>query len=227
MSSNGLLQFSSSSSWPGYPINSTEWLKSIAGIAPLWDDLRTDQVGDDIFIDSSVAGRTIIRWNATNKANGSDVQFAVTLYSNGHFDFDYGSGNTGLSPTVGISRGDGRFWALADGYNGASSLANAATARWTLVPGVVDVGAYEFRGSSLDIVSPIVVGTTPEVVHGQGLTAISPTELQVTFSEEINPIDARSSATYELRSSGSNGILGDFDDIIYPLRPAYAPDRIR
>ena len=50
------------------------------------------------------------RWNATNEADDSDVNFAVTLFSDGRIRFDYGAGNTSLTPTVGISMGNGRIY---------------------------------------------------------------------------------------------------------------------
>ncbi len=63
-------------------------------IAALWDNIRTNAVGDDIFVDTSVAGQVKFRWNATNEADSSDVQLAITLFANGEVRFDYGSGIT-------------------------------------------------------------------------------------------------------------------------------------
>ncbi len=139
--------------WPGDPANSTAALNSAIRIAPMWDDLRTDQAGDDIFVDSSVANQLTIRWAATVKATGLKANFAATLFSDGRIRFDYGPGNNGLTPTVGFSRGDGRYFNLAAGYDGVASLTNANTLTFSLTPGIVDIGAYEFRGNSADTVS--------------------------------------------------------------------------
>ncbi len=45
-------------------------------------------------------------------------------------------------------------------------------------------------------------------------------QIQIQYSEELNPIDARANANYELRRA-VNGIFGDADDIIYNLVPTY------
>ncbi len=91
-------------------------------LAPLWDDLTTAGTGDNIFTDNTVAGETTIRWNATNKADGSsDVNFAVTL----GVDARSGSIWTGiknLTPTVGISRGNNRDVLLASGWNAVANI---------------------------------------------------------------------------------------------------------
>ena len=107
VSSEGFLHFAGSgSAFDG--VNSTAKLLANRRIAPLWDSLRTDRPGDDIFVDSSVAGQVTVRWNATATADEGDVNFAVTLFQDGHFRFDYGPGNANLTPTVGISFGNGR-----------------------------------------------------------------------------------------------------------------------
>ena len=51
-------------------------------ICPLWDNLRTNGTGDNIFVNTATAGQVSIRWNATNEADG-DVNFAVTLFADG------------------------------------------------------------------------------------------------------------------------------------------------
>ena len=216
--SNGLLQFASTSPWPGDPSNSTASLNSGIRIAPLWDDLRTDKTDDDVFVDTSIGNQITIRWAATVNATGAKANFSATLFSDGRIRFDYGTGNTGLTPTVGISRGDGQFFKLVSSYDGATSLTNANSVTLSLVPGIVDIGAYEFRGDSSDNVSPTVVSTLP----GAGITATHPTDVRLTFSEELNPIDARSPAAYELRGAGSDNTFDTVDDVVYKLNPQYA-----
>ena len=46
-----------------------------------------------------------IKSNATNEADNSDVQFSIPLFKDGRMRFDYGPGNTNLSPTIGASIG--------------------------------------------------------------------------------------------------------------------------
>ena len=57
-------------------------------LAPLWDTLHPSGTGDHIYVDTSVSGQVKIRWDATNEADGSDVNFSVTLFSTGLFRFD-------------------------------------------------------------------------------------------------------------------------------------------
>jgi hypothetical protein len=221
VSSSGLLQFGSASTWPGDANNSSAALSNAIRIAPLWDNLRTNGTGDDIHIDSSQADRRTIRWNATSVADNSDVQFAVTLFADGRIKFDYGPGNANLTPTVGISRGDGRFYELVAGYDGATSLTHANSVLFSLVAGFTDIGAYEFRGSSLDTQPPTIVSSLPLAVHQQGITAQPLESLELAFSEELNPIDANAPAAYELRGAGPDNQFDTGDDLLLQWRPEY------
>src|SRR5262249_12254712 len=147
VSSEGFLQFGTTSS-AGDPNNSTTSLQSRIRIAPLWDNLKTNGTGDDVFVDTSVANRVTIRWNATNVVNSSDVNVAVTLFGPGSSQpgvirFDYGSGNTNPTPTIGISRGDSHTYLLAT-YDGQAALTNANSVLFQPAPTSVDLGTYEF-----------------------------------------------------------------------------------
>jgi hypothetical protein len=87
----------------------------------------------------------------------------------------------------------------------------------------IDLGAYEFRGSSADSSPPLVIGTLPDGVHAAA--AVAPfSQLTITFSEGVNPIDARASAAYQLRIAGPDGIFDDGDDALYVLTPQLALD---
>ncbi len=222
VSSNGFIQFGSNSlAYDG--ANSTLALAANARIAPLWDDLTTTGAGDNIYLDSSIAGQATVRWNATNKATNTKVSFSATLFSDGRIQFQYGALNTDLTPTVGISRGNGRQIELVSGYDGATSLTNPTPKLISTIPGLTDIGAYEFRGRSNDAVPPKIISSTPAPIQSNGVIATPVSELQLTFSEEINPIDARSPAAYELRGAGVNDLFGDADDIVYVLHPSYTP----
>ncbi|MGD8451156.1 MAG: S8 family serine peptidase [Phycisphaerae bacterium] len=122
VSSNGLIDFDGGDS--EYD-NSTAELIANKRIAPLWDDIRTNcNSGDDIFIDESVAGQVTIRWVGTVykwDCSGNPLSFSCTLFNNGSIQFNYGAGNIGLTPTIGISAGDGVHYLLSS-YDGAGSL---------------------------------------------------------------------------------------------------------
>ncbi len=215
VSTNGFLQFGTSTG-SGSPANSTVNLLQQPRIAALWDDLTTAGAGDDIYLNTSVPGQATVRWNATNKADGSDANFAITLFSDGRTLLTYGAGNTNLTPTVGVSQGNNLNLTLLT-YNGQAMLTNAASRELFVAPGIVDLGAHEFLGSSLDVSPPTILSSIIETEPGHPVT----TRARVVFSEPIDPIDALSPMNYELRSAGANGLFGDSDDTVYGLIPDY------
>jgi hypothetical protein len=219
VSSEGFLQFAGPN-YAGDGANSTAELLANTRIAPLWDNLRTNGTGNDIFVDTSTAGQVTIRWNATNEADNSTVNFAVVLFSDGRIRFDYGAGNTNLTPTIGISRGNGQQMLLTS-YNGQATLTNANSTQFGFVPSFADIGAYEFQGSSLDTTPPTVVSTTPGAIASGGIVPSSINQIAVVFSEPLNVIDANASANYELRSAGPDDVFGNGDDVVYTLAPNY------
>jgi hypothetical protein len=160
--SNGFINFGSSST--AYS-NSDSGLIAACRIAPLWDDLRTDTTGSDIFIQAS-SSQCTIRWAATTYSGGYPVNVAVTLYPDGRIRFHYGSGNTGLSPTIGISAGDGTNYLLST-YNNASTLTNA--------------NSHEFAR-----ISPLPPGIT---LSSSGLLSGTPTQTG-TFNPRIRVTDS-------------------------------------
>ena len=188
-------------------------------IAPLWSNIGTDGTGNDIFVDTSTAGQVTIRWNATNATDGSAVDFSATLFSGGQIRFDYGPANTNLSPTIGISSGNGRAYVLSS-YDGRSVLTGAASVQFSLATGFRDVGAYEFRGSSLDTTPVTIVSTLPASIQSSG-SAIAISQIQLTVSEPLNDIDASAAANYQLIGAGPDGQFNTPDDVRYTLVPSY------
>ncbi|HZL34814.1 MAG TPA: dockerin type I repeat-containing protein, partial [Tepidisphaeraceae bacterium] len=222
VSSSGFLQFAGNG-WTGDPNNSTASLLGNTRIAPLWGNIRTDQTGNDIFVDTSVANQVTIRWAASNVSdNNSPVNFSVTLFADGHFVFSYGAGNANLTPTVGISSGNAAYQSgfLISANNGVSSLNNASSEQFILSPGSADIGAYEYRGTSTNTTPPAVTSTAPVGVSSSG--TIPPVgTIIVSFSEAVNSIDAQAPAAYELRGAGADGQLDTADDVRYILQPTY------
>ncbi len=216
ISSEGFLQFENSlDTLDGN--NSAEKLMKRARIAPLWDDLRTDMPGDDIFVTTS-PGQMTIRWDATNVADQSDVNMSVTLLIDGTIRFDYGPGNTNLSPTIGISRGNTLHGLLSqnDGQvnqTGSGSAQFERTANLTFT----DIGAYEFTGSSDDREPPTLIGTNPVGLLAEGSTAGPVTRIELIFNEGVNPIDAIAAGNFTLKGAGDNGMFGDADDTNWEL----------
>ena len=199
VSSNGLLQFGSSSNLTD-GTNSAEELGDFPRISPLWDQLSTAGAGNDIFIQSSATDVTV-RWQATLESDGSLVQFSAKLFDDGAVEFHYGDSPDSLSPTIGLSGGDGRSIVFGS-YNGQTNLLGANSVRFDWRAGFADLGAFEFQGSSTDTLPPIIVSSSPSQVINAGGVSAGVNAVTVNFSEPINIVDASAIAAYDLRSSG-------------------------
>ncbi|MDP6634998.1 MAG: right-handed parallel beta-helix repeat-containing protein [Phycisphaerae bacterium] len=221
VTSNGLLQFDTISyAYDG--TNTPEEFITRRLIAPLWDNLRTNGVGDGIFVDTSILNQVTIRWDATNEADSSDVNMAVTLYDTGDIRFHYGGGNTALTPTIGISSGDGVHYMMG-AHDGAAVLTDANSIEFSVFGGIVDMGAHEFTGSSLDATPPIVTSTDPTQTH-DSLTQATFGDFDVSFSEPLDVTEANAPANYELVSPGLDLDYGTpGDNVVYTLLPTYSP----
>ncbi len=68
--SNGFLNFGATNS---HANNTFDRMIANIRIAPLWDDLRTDGDGGDIFVDQSQADRIAIRWKAVTRNLGAGM----------------------------------------------------------------------------------------------------------------------------------------------------------
>ena len=160
VSSNGFLDLAPTAS---EPFSRADWLRFSLRIAPLWDDLRTDTAGKNVFIDTSVAGQVRIRWAAEHYASASACNFAVVLHSDGRVRFEYGAGNTGLTPIVGISRGESGGFELPTTHSGQSALTNAAVLLYTLQGSQIPPGMTLSSAGALSG-TPTVAGTyTPRL----------------------------------------------------------------
>ncbi len=192
-------------------------LVKYAVIAPFWSDVATNGDGDDIYIDDTQAGVITIRWDATSKADGANVEFAVSLYDNGEIEFIYDGSSAGMSAVIGISSGKGDYKLIKN-----SELDNQdSTVRFALLPGATDIGAYEFTGSSFDTIAPEIVNTDPGFIHNSGQDSAVIDMINIYFSEPLNVIDAVSASNYSLLCFGANGIEGDADDYELELNSVY------
>jgi subtilisin family serine protease len=120
---NGYLDFTSSQA--SFK-NSVSALAARVICAPLWDDLVTTgnaQAGEDVYV-LEETDNVSFTWVAERYETKTPVNFQAALFSDGRIEFRYGSGNTGLSPTAGISGGGGVSYHLST-HDEAASLANA------------------------------------------------------------------------------------------------------
>jgi parallel beta-helix repeat protein len=219
VSTNGFVDFRSSD-YNYDPNNSDASLANTLRIAPLWESLNTNGTGDDIFVDTSKSNQITIRWAATqNSTAGGQVNFSVTLFSSGTIQFDYGSVNKSLSPTIGISEGAGLAY-VASKYDKAATLASVDSVTYSLAPGIVDIGCYEFRGNSNDTTPPVVTGTTPTAIGSGGM--ISPiSQIGISFSQALNEIDANAPAEYQLIGAISTAQFDTANETVYTVVPKY------
>ncbi len=128
--SNGFIDFSSNTASYG---NGDAGLISRTMVAPLWDDLVTD---GDIYIHQPSSTSVVFRWDARRFGGSLLVNIELVLDgADGSIRFNYGSGNTGLTPTVGISEGNGLRYHLAP-HNNAASLTEAQSVIYTRGPGL-------------------------------------------------------------------------------------------
>jgi len=227
--SNGFINFGGPDS--SYS-NSDSGLIAATRIAALWDDLRTDGTGNDIFIDESVPDQVTIRWAAVTYSGSYPCNFAITLFADGRIQFHYGSGNTGLTPTIGISSGDGAHYLLSS-YNNANSLTNADslefTAPLTLPDGLTLSPQGELSGTpwELGVFSPTIRVTDslgrsdqrqytfevvmgPPVAQDQQVSTTANVPLTITLLAEDNGLpDPPGALTYIIESLPAHGRLAD------------------
>ena len=151
--SNGFLNLGSSDNAWG---NSDAGLIAAVRIAALWDDLVTTGTGDDIFIDTATPGQATFRWAAHTYSGSNPCNFSITLYTDGKIRFHYGSGNTGLTPTVGISSGNGADYTLST-YDNAASLTNSNSHQFAQIPQLPPRLTFNSQGRLLG--TPTQAGT--------------------------------------------------------------------
>ena len=150
-------------------------------------------VGDPLFVDRNGADNVLGYSTSGAIDGGADDNFFLTKLSPA---IDRGA-NLVAADFYGSSRNDD------------TGTANAAGA-------IADLGAIEFRGTSLDATAPTVIATSWRLVDNIP-------ELVVQFSEAVNPIDVNASRNFELLQAGPNGTLGDADDVTIAMVPFSQP----
>lgn len=102
--------------------NSTVLLQANKRIAVMWDDLKTNVPGGDIFTDETIPGQVTIRWQGVVRAGSIPANFSCTLFDDGRIKMNYGSQNSGLTCTIGVSDGISRSFLAS--YNAQPALTN-------------------------------------------------------------------------------------------------------
>lgn len=180
--SNGYLDFANSSA--DYS-NSVAGLAANARIAPLWDDLLTNNVGGDIYV-TSTADFVSVRWvgqifNWTG--DGAPVDFEVVLYPDGRIAFNYGINHTGLTATVGISAGTDTDYILSS-LSGATSIASGTSREIVVVPAALPPGLSLTPATGEISGTPTAAG---DYVFGISVTDSVPNEESRIFTLTVQP----------------------------------------
>ena len=122
-------------------------------IAGLWDDLdlRVSRRADAGIFQVISPGKVIFRWQGVpcafdgNACTGTvPVNFEIELNSNGVIKTRYGSGNTGLFPTVGIAGGEHDPYVIADHTSEESPISLTNAAEVTFTPRAETVSTIQF-----------------------------------------------------------------------------------
>jgi M6 family metalloprotease-like protein len=207
-------------------------LSSNVRIAPLWQDIRTDDedAGDDIFLDDSSPGRLTIRWQGKlytpDIGDGEPVNFSATFFDDNRIRFDYGSGNMELDATIGISRGDDSdyFYMHSDDFGGEMTDEASITFAHSgsqIPPGLSLSMAGELSGT------PTETGAfTMELIVDDGVYLSSEGSAIVVVTTEASAgdfdgdgdVDLIDFGNFQLCFTGTDGVLppeceaADFDD---------------
>ena len=125
-------------------------------IAGLWDDLdlSTSRRADAGIFQIISPGKVIYRWQGLTcegelQCTGTTpVNFEVELNSNGVIKFRYGSGNTGLFPTVGISSGEHDPYVITTLTSEENPIDLTNAAEVTFTPRAQTVSTIQFTQST-------------------------------------------------------------------------------
>ncbi len=130
-------------------------------IAGLWEDidLRTSSRADaGVFITQPAAGQIVFRWqgvpcnfNGFECTGGAPINFEVELNSNGVIKSRYGSGNSGLFPTVGLGGGeqDGYVVASHTSEETPKNLTNAGQVTYT--PRAQSASTIQLQSAAINV----------------------------------------------------------------------------
>jgi len=196
--------------------NSAASLQTYQAIAPLWMDLRengTSVANEGVYVSRPTSESIRFRWAAeTVKRNtagaliaGNPVNFAVTLFQSGDILFEYGPGNTDITPTIGISR---RAEGLSQIYTEYSSSSSAQLRTLDRAQSIL----WKFPGNQArTTVFPYLRATN---VQYTGYAVVNRTEqpVDILFSAQTddgqNPVPANKANAIYLTAGAQAAVLG-------------------
>ncbi len=142
VSSNGFLDFASALNAHA---NSEAELSQNVRIAPLWDELTT--TSGDIYV-TETADYVAVRWLGEKYGTGEVVDFEAVLHRTGEIQLNYGQAHSGLTPTIGISSGNGTDYTLSS-LDGSSTIAQNTSGEFTYWPLLPDGVTFDAATAQL------------------------------------------------------------------------------
>lgn len=212
--SNGYLDFENPT--PEYESSETGLINNTR-IAPLWDNLRTNGTGEDIFITQG-EDYVIIRWAAETYWGGSPVNVEVVLYEDGRIKFNYGNGNNFITPVIGISKGNGENYYLST-YNGQSPLSNVDTELWTPISNVIASYSFDVDAEGWQFVGTISPYDSPATGWSPGAISLSPQGSSNCFSFWKSPtVEIEQNKIYRVRWTVGSTATNSDESVDFRLR---------
>ncbi|MBE0448732.1 MAG: RHS repeat protein, partial [Actinobacteria bacterium] len=211
VSTNGILTFNA------VPIQTN--LQSQTAIAPLrnWQGLVTNQrTGDDIYVFQPDANSIGFRWQAVTRMTHYDTNFEAILYKDGRIRFNYGPQAGDLTPTIGISSGDGLYYHIAYDNN-ISTTNNMDSIVYTpnvYIPVQCITVAYNLSLLKTMITDPDsrstvythnAAGNLIQLTDGEGVT----TTYDWTNNNPIKETDASGSTSSTYDANGNETFISD------------------
>jgi len=194
---NGYLDFASSAAdWS----NSTAELIDNVRIAPLWDDLVTYE--GDMYVDTTNPDAVTIRWEGETFVNENPVEFMVTLNSDGTIRFDYGAAHSGLTPTIGLSAGDGTHYTLSS-RDGLHEIPATVASQFAVV------GDPLPGGLTLDDATGEIRGVPTELGTFEFRIALTDSDTPVNKVSQVYTLEVVRAPEMEVQ--GHDHVIGDGD----------------
>ncbi len=198
ISTNGILYFGGQPDSNDLPslVSTFNNLRAVAG---MWDDLRTDSTGGDVFVTQPAPDRLVFRWEGrtfnilTDADSGFPFKFEIELRTDGTIQMRYGSGTSGLNtmlhPVVGVSGGAPEAYVSATHTSDRSqvviiALTNADTITYTPQSTTPPTVQFNSTGVSVDEAA----GSVTLQVTRQGSTTSAAT---VGYQTIDNPAEIR------------------------------------
>ena len=194
-------------------------------IAVLWNDLKTNADGLDIYVSSNSTASVTIRWSGAYYNSSSTASFSATLYADGTIRLCYGEGNIG-GGMIGVSPGN-NIDCLVSSASESGSMNEAQdivfAPHWALPPGLSLSSAGVLSGTPT---TPGVKSATVFVTDAAGR------EVSRTFNITVGPPVEPLEITTDVLPPATSGVpysvtleaTGGYGSYVWPPADSYGYD---